>query len=144
MHTLLIVEDEKMAQAQLSRLLKTHFPDIEVTAVTESVRATVDYLDQYNYFAGWKTRFTQPYDRVRFNEVDFGTQAPSKIVLRARSEGGASLLVTAGTAQKGVDIPATDGWIVLEAPAKLKVSGMQDIQVELVSGAAEVDWISFR
>lgn len=42
----LIVEDEKMAQAQLSRLLKTYFPDIEVTAVTESVRATVDYLAQ--------------------------------------------------------------------------------------------------
>ena len=40
----LIVEDEKMAQAQLARLLKTHFPDIEVAAVTESVRATVEYL----------------------------------------------------------------------------------------------------
>lgn len=42
----LIVEDEKMAQAQLARLLKTYFPDIEVAAVTESVRATVDYLAQ--------------------------------------------------------------------------------------------------
>ena len=26
----LIVEDERMAQAQLARLLKTHIPDIEV------------------------------------------------------------------------------------------------------------------
>jgi len=40
----LIVEDERMAQAQLSRLIKTHFPDIEVVHVTDSVRSTVDYL----------------------------------------------------------------------------------------------------
>ena len=34
----LIVEDERMAQAQLVRLLKTHFPDIEVVQITDSVR----------------------------------------------------------------------------------------------------------
>lgn len=42
----LIVEDERMAQAQLVRLLKTHFPDIEVVQVTDCVRATVDYLSR--------------------------------------------------------------------------------------------------
>ena len=40
----LIVEDERMAQAQLVRLLKVHFPDIEVVQATDSVRATVEYL----------------------------------------------------------------------------------------------------
>ncbi len=40
----LIVEDEKMAQAQLSRLLRTRFPDIEVVKCTDSVRDTVEYL----------------------------------------------------------------------------------------------------
>lgn len=40
----LIVEDERMAQAQLVRLLKTHFPDIEVVQITDSVRGTVEYL----------------------------------------------------------------------------------------------------
>ena len=40
----LIVEDERMAQAQLSRLLAAHFPDIEVVGTTASVRATVDFL----------------------------------------------------------------------------------------------------
>ena len=40
----LIVEDERMAQAQLVRLLKTRFPDIEVVRVTDSVRSTVEYL----------------------------------------------------------------------------------------------------
>ncbi len=40
----LIVEDEKMAQAQLQRLLSAGFPDIEVAATTTSVRSTVEYL----------------------------------------------------------------------------------------------------
>lgn len=40
----LIVEDERMAQAQLARLLKTHFPDIEVVQCTASVEETVAYL----------------------------------------------------------------------------------------------------
>ena len=40
----LIVEDERMAQAQLARLLAAEFPDIEVTAATDSVRSTVDFL----------------------------------------------------------------------------------------------------
>ena len=40
----LIVEDERMAQAQLSHLLAANFPDIEVAAATDSVRSTVDYL----------------------------------------------------------------------------------------------------
>ena len=40
----LIVEDERMAQAQLARLLKTHIPDIEVVQCTASVAETVTYL----------------------------------------------------------------------------------------------------
>ena len=40
----LIVEDERMAQAQLARLLKTHIPDIEVVQCTASVAETVAYL----------------------------------------------------------------------------------------------------
>ena len=40
----LIVEDERMAQAQLTRLLESRFPDIEVVAATGSVHDTVAYL----------------------------------------------------------------------------------------------------
>ena len=118
--------------------------EVHIDRYSECVGAKIDYLDEYNLFAGWKTRFTQPYDRVRFNEVDFGAKAPSKIVFRACSEAGATLLVTAGTVSAQVKIPSTAGWTLVEVPAKLKVTGMQDVGVELVSGAAEVDWISFR
>ena len=118
--------------------------EVHIDRYSECVGAKIDYLDEYNLFAGWKTRFTQPYDRVRFNEVDFGAKAPSKIVFRACSEAGATLLVTAGTVSAQVKIPSAAGWTLVEVPAKLKVTGMQDVGVELVSGAAEVDWISFR
>ncbi len=40
----LIIEDEKMAQMQLRRLLSAGFPDIEVVDCLESVSQTVDYL----------------------------------------------------------------------------------------------------
>ena len=106
--------------------------------------AKVDYLDKYNYFAGWKTIFTQTYDRVRFNEVDFGTKAPSKIVMRARSESGAELRISAGTLGKNVVIPACAEWTVLEVPTSMKATGMQDVSAELISGKVEIDWISFR
>jgi len=40
----LIVEDERMAQAQLMRLLRARFPDIGVAAVCETVHDTVAFL----------------------------------------------------------------------------------------------------
>lgn len=40
----LIIEDEKMAQAQLIRLLNANFSDIEVVSITDSVRSTLTYL----------------------------------------------------------------------------------------------------
>lgn len=40
----LIIEDEKMAQAQLGRILKADFPEIETVKVIDSVRDAVEYL----------------------------------------------------------------------------------------------------
>lgn len=42
----LIVEDEPMARARLARTLAAHFTDIEVVAMTESVRSTVEWLQE--------------------------------------------------------------------------------------------------
>lgn len=41
----LIVEDERMAQMQLVRLLSANFPEIEVVATSDSVRNTIEYLE---------------------------------------------------------------------------------------------------
>ncbi|MBR1407253.1 MAG: response regulator transcription factor [Bacteroidales bacterium] len=40
----LIVEDEKLAQQTLRRALERNFPDIEVVAITESVKGTLAWL----------------------------------------------------------------------------------------------------
>ncbi|MBP5336874.1 MAG: family 43 glycosylhydrolase [Bacteroidales bacterium] len=118
--------------------------ELNIDRYSECVGAKIDYLDEYNYFAGWKVRFTQLYDRVRFDEVDFGTKAPSKIVFRARSEKGGTLSVSVADFTKTVAIPAAADWTIMEFPALMKVTGMQDITVESVDGNVEVDWISFR
>ena len=118
--------------------------ELNIDRYSECVGAKVDYLDEFNYFAGWKTLFTQQYDRVRFNDVDFGAKAPSRFVARVRSEKGAVVNVTVGGRSKKVTVPACADWTVMEAKAGLKVTGNQDITVELVSGSAEIDWVSFR
>ena len=40
----LIIEDEKMAQANLARLLKNSFPEMEIVAMIDSVRGAVEFL----------------------------------------------------------------------------------------------------
>ena len=120
--------------------------ELNIDRYSEIKGATVDYLDQYNYFAGWKTVFAKPGDKVRFNEVDFGRKAPKKVQLRVKVEQGATLRISTVDGKRDMDVtlgPTNGEWAVAEAPFKPKVKGMQDVTVELLSGAAEVDWISF-
>lgn len=106
--------------------------------------AAVEYLDEYNLFAGWKTIFSKPGDSVTFNDVDFGAGSGKRSVLRVRSDRGAVLTLSAGGKKVTVRVPVCAGWTVIDAGKGLKVKGMQDLKAELVSGAAEVDWVSFR
>ena len=119
--------------------------ELNIDRYSECVGAKIDYLDEYNYFAGWKVRFTQQYDRVRFNDVDFGAKAPKSIVFRAKGD-GAVLNVTVGAGKSvAYTIPASEDWTEVVLPAKQgKAVGMQDITAELASGSIEIDWISFR
>ncbi len=43
----LIVEDEKMAVENLSRMLLSHFPDIRIAGNTSSIKETVEWLRQH-------------------------------------------------------------------------------------------------
>lgn len=40
----MIIEDERMAREQLANVLRTHFSDIEVVKMTDSVESSVEYL----------------------------------------------------------------------------------------------------
>lgn len=44
----LIVEDEPMAQANLSRTLQKYYPDLEIVGMTSSVSGTVEWLKSHN------------------------------------------------------------------------------------------------
>ena len=120
--------------------------ELNIDRYSEIEGATVDYLDQYNYFAGWKTLFAKPGDKVRFNEVDFGSKAPKKVQLRVKVNNIATLRISTVGGKRDQDVtlgPTNGEWAVAEAPFKPKVKGVQDVTVELLSGDAEVDWISF-
>ena len=77
--------------------------------------------------------------------MDFGRKAPKKVRVRVNTQTGAVLKVSTpgGNRDMLITLAPSDGWAVAEARFKAKVKGMQDVTVELVSGAAEVDWISF-
>ena len=64
--------------------------------------------------------------------------------MRMRSGTGATFRIQAGDKKKDVVVPACADWTVKEIRASMKAKGMQDITVELLSGAAEVDWVSFK
>lgn len=44
----LIVEDEPMAQANLSRTLQKYYPDLEIIGMTSSVSGTVEWLKEHS------------------------------------------------------------------------------------------------
>ena len=46
----LIVEDEPMAQANLSRTLQKYYPDLEIVGMTSSVSGTVEWLKEHSAF----------------------------------------------------------------------------------------------
>ena len=118
--------------------------ELNIDRYSEISGATVDYLDEYNLFAGWKTVFAKPGDKVRFNEVDFGKKAPKRIQMRLCSAAGATFRIYVGGKKKDIIFPAVADWTVMEVPTSMGAKGMQDITVELLAGSAEVDWISFK
>ena len=120
--------------------------ELNIDRYSEIEGATVDYLDEFNLFAGWKTLFAKAGDKVRFNEVDFGKKAPKKVRIRIKTKDGAVLRIGAESVKLKMDVHlgASEDWSVAEAKFKPRLKGMQDLTVELLSGAAEVDWISFR
>lgn len=81
--------------------------------------------------------------------MDFGTESPENVRIRARSlSGGTVALKLAGennqeisevTVQKGGE------WNVFTAPVKNEVTAVQDLLVQLKSGdGVEVDWVQFE
>ena len=77
-------------------------------------------------------------------ELDFGRKAPEKVSVRVMAPADSRLAITIGETV-AVNIPALPEWAEVSLPMPFKVKGMQNLEVELVSGTeVEVDWITFR
>lgn len=117
---------------------------IHIDRYTSIQGAAIDYIDINTPFDGWKTIFAKQGDSVTYNSVDFG-KGVKKITFGIIKSNGAKLSVYAD----GKKIAAID-----MAPAEVRseqtvkmtadISGIHHISVELDSGDAEIDWISFK
>ena len=106
--------------------------------------ATIEYLNTENYFEGWKTVFAEAGNNVTFNELNFGKKAPATVVVRVKAAEAAELALTAGKTVN-VQVPACEEWTEVEVAMPVKIKGMQNLNVALVSGAGvEVDWVKFN
>jgi hypothetical protein len=106
--------------------------------------ARIEYVDTTDLFKGWKTVFSNPGDKVAFNELDFGKKAPRSVVLCVRAPKGGEMALTSGKTMS-VTLPAAEEWTEVCLPMPFKVKRMQNLEVELVEGTdIEIDWITFR
>ena len=106
--------------------------------------AVIEYLDSDDLFKGWKTVFSNPGDKVAFDELDFGKKASKNVIVCVKAPAGGRLAITIGETVT-VDVPVSPEWAEVCMPMPFKVKGMQNIEVKLVSGTdVEVDWITFR
>ena len=106
--------------------------------------AVIEYVDDADLFKGWKTVFSEPGDKVCFNDLDFGRKTPKRVVFCVKAPCGGRLALTAGETAE-FEVPASDEWIEVALPMPFAATGLQDLKVELLSdGVVEIDWITFR
>ncbi len=117
--------------------------NIEIDRYSCISGARIEYLDADDLFRGWKTVFEKNGDKVCFNEVDFGKKAPGKLVVCMKSENESVIELTAGNTA-AFKLPASPEWTEVRLDMPVKVTGMQDVAVKLLTdGKIEIDWIKF-
>ncbi len=117
---------------------------IHIDRYTSIEGAAIDYIDVSTPFEGWKTIFANKGDKVTYNSVDFG-KGVKKLTFGIIKSNGAKLSVYAdGKKIAAIDMVPSE--VRLEQTVKMtaKISGIHHISVELESGDAEIDWISFK
>ena len=116
----LIVEDEIMAQRNLTRLLAQHFPDMEVIGTTSSVQSTVAWLNEPSNAVDVIFMDVELADGICF-EIFRQTKVQAKVIMTTAYDSYALKAFEAGSIDyllKPVDISALE-----RAVARVKVSG---------------------
>ncbi|UZH54491.1 family 43 glycosylhydrolase [Salinimicrobium tongyeongense] len=107
------------------------------------------FLDRLDPFQGWKVVLNKPDAWVKYNRIDFGAEGPKNVKIRARSlSGGTIALKLAGeNAQEIAEVTIQKGgnWDVFSVPVKSDINAVQDLIVQLKSGAGiEINWVQFE
>lgn len=106
--------------------------------------AYIGFLDDAKPFDGWYVCLNRPDTWVRYDNVDFGENAPGTISFRYRAGSGCTVSVAAGEAAGRHDLPASASWKTLTLPTDIPATGLQHLKISLEAGRdLQLDWISF-
>ena len=109
----------------------------------------VEFLDPNITFKGWKTVFSGQDSWIRFNKVDFGTDALKSFVAKAKSEAGSSIEIRIdavdGKLLGKVDIAKNSDWSDVKSALSESTTGIHDLFViHKDSNPVEIDWVKFE
>ncbi len=110
--------------------------------------ASIAYLDEKDYFKGWKTIFKKSPAALLYNNVDFGDEKVEQITVRTKSAKGGMLIVRAdgpkGKVIAKVKVPRCKDWTNVQAAVMNAPQGKHVLYVALQQGGdVEVDWLGF-
>ena len=111
--------------------------------------ASIAFLDTTNSFGGWKTILNAKDAWVQYNSVDFGKNKLKKIIVKAASTTGSTIVLRVNNANgpviAKVKIPKSEVLNSVEASISEFYSGVQNIVAQLTDGGyVEIDWVSFK
>ena len=107
----------------------------------------LDFLDEADHWQGWYIRFSRPRTWVRYDYIQFGETAPTRVVFRIRSASKSRVsLQTSDEKTVGTfNLPASKKWKEISMPFETSLTGMQNIKFIVEEGKdLELDWISFE
>ena len=126
----------------------------------------VDLLDAANPFEGFYIHFARGNSWVRYDEIDFGEQAPATVTFRyqAGEETTVSLWLSDDVTLGSFDLPATKTWkeVTLPVtapkapeaapggpgfgprPAPVTATGVRNLKLRVDKGGMDLDWVSFE
>lgn len=123
-----------------SRIQIDRYSQISPTGVS------ISFINNSNKFEGWKSVFTRKKAWIRYNRVDFGKEPVATIRVRAKSEKGATLLLSTSEGSRigQISIPKSSDWMEVTTAVENAPTGICDLQCSLLKGGqVEVDWLGF-
>lgn len=110
------------------------------------IGTSIDFLNPRDTFQGWYLSLSRGGTWVTYHRVNFTTPV-NQVVLRMRTS-GCVLSISSGS-QKEIARMEThksaDTWTDFTIPLEdTDIHGIQNLRVSLLSGKADIDWISFR